>query len=58
MTMHSPCSEGKMSISCHLCLCIVSLDIPVSGFMDSKAECGQEGVPSWASIGNQLFSGK
>jgi len=26
--------------------------------MDSKAECGQEGVPSWASIGNQLFSGK
>jgi len=36
----------------------LSVDIPVSGFMDSKTECGKEGVLSWTSSGNQLFPGK
>lgn len=36
----------------------LSVDIPVSGFVDSKTECGKEGVLSWTSSGNQLFPGK
>lgn len=37
---------------------VLSVDIAVSGFMDCKTECGKEGVLSWTSFGNQLFSGK
>lgn len=37
---------------------IFSVDYPVSGFMDSKAECGKKSMLSWSSTGNELFSGK
>lgn len=26
--------------------------------MDSKTECGKEGMPNWSSFGNQLFPWK
>ena len=49
-----------MSVLSFICLYQGSqvLTILLSGFMDSKAECGQEGMPCWSSPGDQLFPGK